>query len=857
MSVNETAGTGENTTRKTGETNTQKQQTTPETKQPTGGIAKNNIKDAAKIGKAAVEGAATGGLVGAGTAAVKQAALTFATNMTTREGRRRMIISWLISISWPAITTLLVVAAATAVIAALMTPLGGLQQASVKQAVNSKIMPPQQLLTLQRVQEEQGIPWQILAGILLRNQNIGGATVTPIGGGITGNPDECPPAGMMRENQLTPAGKALARCVKKGFPQIPVMYGIGNRGGVGGGDHENGRAIDFMTSNVGKYDTPEARALGVGVLNWVLANRDVFDVKYAIYYDAIWIVQQNGTIIEKPYQHPGGDQGSPTKKHRDHVHVSVYGPMPAGRKQMTAAGIGASPWKVHGRRLLAPTTQTPGLDPGGDANTAAGVGLISAGEGRGPWGYTEKSKKLVPDKTAKNFLAASRAAAILLKTAVGSGSSQGFWQLTCATGSDPEARAWIMLDDASNKECVRNKHDVFVKALQSMPLEGLEKNQEKAEKIYQRVIELMLGRKLEANCETYPPSLSQDTTVPAAGGGLTVGFIVQARGGSGERFAMDKTQVDTATRIVNAARKAGATRDEQIMAIMTAIVEARLRNPPGGDRDSVGAFQQRPSTGWCGPTRDPKICMDLDYSTRAFLGLVGPRVGQGYRINPAALRAKTLGQKCQKVQGSAFPYRYAYWEDAARLVVDAIAGGVSGCVDDTGLGDMGAVPGTKVSKTGWTYPLVKFRPVTSGWGPRNISFGSRFHLGVDIGAFQGEPIVAAKAGTVAAKGMVRMIGNFVCVDHGNGVWTLYQHMSRFQDGIKPGVKVKAGTVIGYVGGTSGLPRQYAPHLHFGVSLKGPMSPSMIPPYVRASLPNPEPFMKSHGVDLRSGKVTTS
>lgn len=813
----------------------------------------------AREGRKALAGAvktalATAGMPGGIAAATKQAVKATITGLASPEGRKKTILLLSAAVVVPVAAAALVVAATSAVLSAVMSPFGGQQQASIRQALETKIIPPSQLLDLQKIEQEEGIPWQVLAGILLRDQTVGGASVTPVAGGTSGDTADCPPAGIAKETLLTPAGRALARCVKKGFPQVPVMYGIGQRGGVGGGDHEHGRAIDFMTTNTGRYDTPQARALGVGILNWVLANRDVFGVKYVIYYDAIWVVRRDGQILERPYLHPGGDQGSPTKKHRDHVHVSVYGPLPGG-KQMSTGGVGVSPWSVSGRRVFRSHAQEAGLVPAGDDNTASGSAPVSAGAGRGPWGYTAGSKRLVPDRVAKDFLAAARATAVLLKTAAGDSGGGDAWQLACATGSDPEARAWIMLDDASNRECIRAKRDMFLRVLKSMPLEGLEKNPGKAEAVYRRVVELMLGRALEANCESYPPVLGQEKSGGTPGGGLAVGFIVQAKGGSRERFAMDKTQVDTAVKIVNAARKAGATRDEQVMAVMTAIVEARLRNPPGGDRDSVGAFQQRPSTGWCGPTRDPKICMDLDYSTRAFLGLAGPRVGQGYRINSAALRAKTLGQKCQKVQGSAFPYRYAYWEDAARLVVDAVAGGVSGCVDDTGLGDMGAVPGTKVSKTGWTYPLTRFRRITSPWGPRNISYGSRFHLGTDIGAFQGEPIVAAKAGLVASRGMLPGAGNFICIDHGNRVWTVYKHLSRFQEGIKPGVRVKAGAVIGFVGGTSGRLVPYAPHLHFEVSLKPPASPALPPPYVRASLPNAEPFMRRNGVDLRTGKVS--
>lgn len=98
--------------------------------------------------------------------------------------------------------------------------------------------------------------------------------------------------------------------------------------------------------------------------------------------------------------------------------------------------------------------------------------------------------------------------------------------------------------------------------------------------------------------------------------------------------------------------------------------------------------------------------------------------------------------------------------------------------------------------------------ITSGFGPR----AGRMHKGVDIPAAMGTPIHAAETGRVTDTGYEPLgAGNFVKVDHGNGLLTKYFHLSRFATW--RGATVSAGEVIGYVGSTG---RSSGPHLHFEV-----------------------------------------
>lgn len=94
---------------------------------------------------------------------------------------------------------------------------------------------------------------------------------------------------------------------------------------------------------------------------------------------------------------------------------------------------------------------------------------------------------------------------------------------------------------------------------------------------------------------------------------------------------------------------------------------------------------------------------------------------------------------------------------------------------------------------------------------------TKFHSGVDYAAPKGTEIFAAGAGTVEMARYVNGYGNFVKIRHNSEYETAYGHMNGFASGIRPGVRVKKGQVIGYVGSTG---RSTGPHLHFEILRKG-------------------------------------
>lgn len=105
--------------------------------------------------------------------------------------------------------------------------------------------------------------------------------------------------------------------------------------------------------------------------------------------------------------------------------------------------------------------------------------------------------------------------------------------------------------------------------------------------------------------------------------------------------------------------------------------------------------------------------------------------------------------------------------------------------------------------------------LTSGFGLRRHPLLGEYkmHTGIDWAAPVGTPILAAGNGTIEEAGRKGYNGNYVRIRHANGYQTAYSHMSRFAPGAAPGVKVRQGQVIGYIG-TTGL--SSGPHLHFEV-----------------------------------------
>ncbi|WP_238447373.1 C40 family peptidase [Micromonospora sp. 4G55] len=171
-----------------------------------------------------------------------------------------------------------------------------------------------------------------------------------------------------------------------------------------------------------------------------------------------------------------------------------------------------------------------------------------------------------------------------------------------------------------------------------------------------------------------------------------------------------------------------------IIALATAMQESTLRNLPGGDHDSVGLFQQRPSQGWGTPTelRDPRYAASRFY--QALLAVDG-------------WQAMALTDAAQAVQRSAYPGAYAKWEHEAIALVRVLTGGTAAgpvapeleqamsnplCLFDAGDGQLG---GEQVPLPDqFTLPPGTARPIATAIGWALAQRGTPYTFGGDCTA---------------------------------------------------------------------------------------------------------------------------
>lgn len=157
----------------------------------------------------------------------------------------------------------------------------------------------------------------------------------------------------------------------------------------------------------------------------------------------------------------------------------------------------------------------------------------------------------------------------------------------------------------------------------------------------------------------------------------------------------------------------------------------------------------------------------------------------------------------------------------------SLGGGSSDGGEDSGSsegsGDSGGSGSTDIPDADFAWPLMDVAYgggayISSDYGPRTSPY-TGFHKGLDItcGGAQGRRIGAAEAGTVivAAYGWNGGYGNYMIIDHGNGLSTLYAHCSSLA--VSVGDTVSRGQFIGNVGNTG---NSTGPHLHFEVRING-------------------------------------
>lgn len=143
---------------------------------------------------------------------------------------------------------------------------------------------------------------------------------------------------------------------------------------------------------------------------------------------------------------------------------------------------------------------------------------------------------------------------------------------------------------------------------------------------------------------------------------------------------------------------------------------------------------------------------------------------------------------------------------------------------------------------------LEFSRISSGFSMRLHPISGRWkrHEGVDFAAATGTPIRASGDGTVDFVGTQNGYGNIVILKHWNNYSTAYAHMSRFASGLRKGMKVNQGDLIGYVGSTGW---STGPHLHYEFRVNNqPRDPMSI------NIPNAQPLA---GAELQRFRAVAS
>ncbi len=191
-------------------------------------------------------------------------------------------------------------------------------------------------------------------------------------------------------------------------------------------------------------------------------------------------------------------------------------------------------------------------------------------------------------------------------------------------------------------------------------------------------------------------------------------------------------QADNAATIAAVGRRLGMPDHAVTVALATAMQESNLRNLPGGDRDSAGLFQQRPSQHW---GTYAQITDPVHAATAFYDHLRRLPDWQDVSVTRAA----------QQVQHSATPDAYARWESQARVVASALTGERPHALSCHGLtvtAPSAALVPTAIAELGDAH-LSGVHDQATGWALSSWLVAHASRLGVDRVTFDGQTWTAA------------------------------------------------------------------------------------------------------------------
>jgi hypothetical protein len=213
-------------------------------------------------------------------------------------------------------------------------------------------------------------------------------------------------------------------------------------------------------------------------------------------------------------------------------------------------------------------------------------------------------------------------------------------------------------------------------------------------------------------------------------------------------YTLTPVQADNAATIAGVGMRMGIPDHAVSVALATAMQESALRNLPGGDRDSAGLFQQRPSAGWGTHAQ----VTDPVHASTAFY--------ERLRAEPGWAQL-SVTEAAQLVQRSAKPDAYAKWEPEARAFASALTGERAGaltCLHLTLAGSSADLVPTALAELG-TAKLSGTHDQARGWAIASWLVAHAARFGVDRVTFDGRTWTAVSGawrGTASADGRLSL-----------------------------------------------------------------------------------------------------
>ena len=276
---------------------------------------------------------------------------------------------------------------------------------------------------------------------------------------------------------------------------------------------------------------------------------------------------------------------------------------------------------------------------------------------------------------------------------------------------------------------------------------------------------------------------------------------------------LDAEQMRVAQQIVAAVRAFPATADKPhaaVIALATARQESGVRNLDYGDRDSLGAFQQRPSQGW----GTPEQVMNVPHATTTFL--------QHLILTPE-WETRRVTDVAADVQRPAEEYRglYEQWVPLATRLTEQLWSGATASLT-TAPAACGSSPLEGPGGVVYPVPPAFIGTDSHNWGGTGSHWDS-WHTGTDFSVPCGTPVLAATSGTVEIDTGQAWAGTWLVkvVTGPHSVATWYAHMQALD--VHAGQSVRAGQQLGQAGArgnATGCHLHFEVHTHNG-SIYGP------------------------------------